>query len=60
MEIIGRKDYIIFTDDIQDPSPLLALSDKLAAERDRWPAGPVPWWPASPARCSPPVRACWS
>lgn len=42
MEMIGRSKYLLFTDDIQDPSPLIALSADLIAERERWPEGPVP------------------
>ncbi len=42
MAMLGRQDVLLGMDEVADPERLQAITARLAAERDRWPAGPVP------------------
>jgi polysaccharide pyruvyl transferase WcaK-like protein len=42
MAMLGRQELLLGMDEVADPARLQTVTASLAAERDRWPAGPVP------------------
>jgi len=42
MAMLGRQEHLLGMDEVADPGRLPAITEGLIAERERWPAGPVP------------------